>query len=61
MPWFHRWKKAVLSLIQIALWVTWKNQNHVTFNKKHVNMARIQEEIRRYGFLWVKNKAKRSD
>ncbi|XP_022040802.1 uncharacterized protein LOC110943358 [Helianthus annuus] len=56
-----RWKKAVLSLTQIALWVMWKNRNDVTFSKKHANMARIKEEIRTYGFLWVKNRAKCND
>ncbi|KAJ0929050.1 hypothetical protein HanRHA438_Chr04g0200691 [Helianthus annuus] len=56
-----RWKKTVLSLIQTALWVLWKNRNDVTFNNKQANVARIKEEIRTYGFLWVKNRAKCND
>ncbi|MFS7916766.1 hypothetical protein Hanom_Chr03g00181221 [Helianthus anomalus] len=47
-------------VIQTALWVIWKHRNDAVFHDKQINVARIKEEIRLFGFLWLKNRGKDS-
>ncbi|MFS7999392.1 hypothetical protein Hanom_Chr12g01165551 [Helianthus anomalus] len=51
------WHKVILSILQITLWIIWKNRNDANFNDKRINLANMKEEIKIYSFLWVKNRA----
>ncbi|XP_021999620.1 uncharacterized protein LOC110896868 [Helianthus annuus] len=53
-----KWKKVVYLVIQTTLWVIWKHRNEAVFNAKQINVTRIMEDIRLYGFLWLKNRGK---
>ncbi|XP_021985451.1 uncharacterized protein LOC110881535 [Helianthus annuus] len=53
-----KWKKVIFTIVQTTVWCMWRCRNEVVFNQKQANVARLVEEIRALGFLWVRSRAK---
>ncbi|KAJ0473180.1 uncharacterized protein LOC110913778 [Helianthus annuus] len=49
--------KAVQAIIFTVVWCLWKSRNEAMFDNKDVNAAKIKQEIKALGYLWIKNRS----
>ncbi|KAJ0554379.1 hypothetical protein HanRHA438_Chr08g0362181 [Helianthus annuus] len=53
-----KWKNAVYTIMQTAVWVIWKARNEAIFKGKQPRVSSLIEEIKVLGYLWFKSRAK---
>ncbi|KAM0007813.1 putative RNA-directed DNA polymerase [Helianthus debilis subsp. tardiflorus] len=56
-----RWKKVISLIVQSAIWVIWRNRNEVVFNGRCPNVNRMKEEIKTFGYMWLKSRVKNAN
>ncbi|KAJ0495910.1 putative reverse transcriptase zinc-binding domain-containing protein [Helianthus annuus] len=53
-----RWEKVVSMVTQATIWVIWRSRNDAVFNDKRSNVNRMKEEVKMYGYMWLKSRVK---
>ncbi|MFS7978149.1 hypothetical protein Hanom_Chr10g00912221 [Helianthus anomalus] len=56
-----KWKNAVYTIMQTAVWVIWKALNEAIFKGKQPRVSSLIEEIKVLGYLWFKSRAKAAE
>ncbi|XP_022020186.1 uncharacterized protein LOC110920275 [Helianthus annuus] len=54
----QRWKKVVNLVTQAAIWVIWRSRNGAVFEGKQPHVNRMKEEIKMFGYMWLKSRVK---
>ncbi|KAJ0475516.1 putative RNA-directed DNA polymerase [Helianthus annuus] len=54
----QRWKKVVNMVTQAAIWVIWRSRNGAVFEGKQPHVNRMKEEIKMFGYMWLKSRVK---
>ncbi|KAJ0469905.1 putative reverse transcriptase zinc-binding domain-containing protein [Helianthus annuus] len=54
----HRWKKTVNLVTQATIWVIWRSRNEAVFEGKQPYVNRMKEEIKMFGYMWLKSRVK---
>ncbi|MFS7941210.1 hypothetical protein Hanom_Chr05g00473521 [Helianthus anomalus] len=45
-------------MIQVMVWCIWRCRNNMIFKQKQANLERMKQEIRHYGYIWIRNRFK---
>ncbi|KAJ0443204.1 hypothetical protein HanIR_Chr16g0818201 [Helianthus annuus] len=48
-----KWRKLIYAVMQVAIWVLWRNKNNLIFNEKEIQLERMVNEIKQMGFVWI--------
>ncbi|KAJ0533359.1 putative RNA-directed DNA polymerase [Helianthus annuus] len=54
----QRWKKVVSMVTKAAIWVIWRSRNEAVFEGKQPCVNRMKEEMKMFGYMWLKSRAK---
>ncbi|KAF5760166.1 putative RNA-directed DNA polymerase [Helianthus annuus] len=57
----HRWKKTVNLVTQATIWVIWRSRNEAVFEGKQPYVNRMKEEIKMFGYMWLKSRVKNAN
>ncbi|XP_022032770.1 uncharacterized protein LOC110933875 [Helianthus annuus] len=49
--------KAIQAIVFTAMWCLWKSRNELIFANKSVNVAKIKEDSKALGYLWIRNRS----